>query len=458
MPSAYPLPPELLIEIFKLSTDNGPGVRRMDDLAGMKPFEALYASQALKENNEALRTKYALSLVSKSFRGLSLEFLYEDIWIRYGSEILADVLERSAAERRGLNEFVKRVTIVPQKDKFVGKGYASSASPSRRILQSCPNVRMVSGPSDYVNDEDSAASLSILDENFDGIDLANLQRVDWSNYCAAVPIVGSQMSLPIPRFIFNSSSIHSLRLDSDIFPTLPEAYMTVLSLPSLTTLSLRSLSTFSIASSGDPLTPHLRLHFPSLRRVILQLPEAYYNLFDGALLPLASQITTLEFGVDTYFLRHDFLAAALVLCPNVREVYVPVFTTCAPRLRSSNDAPTFESVRVLYLHAGCSLLRSGGDGNCGTEDSEDGGIPSNVYDPCDLNSRWAHLELFVHGLVGEETRYQALQRIVLVGEEWRSYLDDERFVPLANLAHENAIMTEVEDAEARASFRKRVFV
>ncbi|EJD08262.1 uncharacterized protein FOMMEDRAFT_25397 [Fomitiporia mediterranea MF3/22] len=411
------LPAELLTEIFKLATDNP--VRDLDSLTSWKPFEGIYASQTEKSCSAALRTKHALTLVCRSFRTLIVDLLYEDIWIRHGSDGLMEVLESSftvdkeaGKEGQGYGRFVKRVNLSPIGYDGSGKSCGSILQNTRRILMCCPDVRVIRRPpctSSWTNggevvQNDFVDSIPTIDD----LDFPRLQRAEWFNtpndvMSATAPtpsvfffseslrvlILGPD-NFPAPRLSIRGRGWREERQDQDLLNNNDAVEMTVISLPNLHALSIQSLDTF-----GE--TPRrYRLSLPSLKHLILKRPEAIYTLFDGALTPLSSQIKTVEIAADFRFLRQDFVSTILQYCNNAERVYIPVFSTRAPH---QNEVPRvfleFSHVKEVYLHAG---------------------LPNGyVYGE---EAWWTMLDAHFEGFCGGNSRFTVLERVVLAGKEW----------------------------------------
>ncbi|OCB90956.1 hypothetical protein A7U60_g1809 [Sanghuangporus baumii] len=408
--SIWSLPHELLTEIFRIATDNP--VRDIDSLVSWTPFEGSYTPQKLEESRTALKTKYALTSVCRLFKDLMPEFLYEDIWIRYGSDALRAVLEKSKArdadgEGFGYGRFTRRVSIcsaVEPSDLTL-----SMPQDTRAILTCCPDVQVISRSP--IPQENLNSQVEFIDAipSLNDLEFPHLQRVEWHN----VPNDTMLATTPTPTPFFFSQSLRVLILGPDNFPTARRSSAsgldgnqeqqtpeTIISLPNLHTLGIQSLDAF-----GEP--PRLySIRLPSLRHLIFKRPEAIYNLFDGGLTPLAPQITSLELASDFRFLRHDFIATVLDYCSHAEELYIPVFATRAPH---QNIIPRvlleFTSVKRVYLHAG---------------------LPNGyIYGQ---QAWWTMLEAHFDGLCGPNSRFITLERIILSGQEWmESVQDRDRF-------------------------------
>ena len=364
------------------------------------------------------------------------ELLYEDIWIRYGSDGLREALENSVrrdtdGEGLGYGRFTKRVSI----SSAVEPGGISSAmvENTRAILTYCPNVRIICRPpvpEDNSNDQtDLLDGIPLLDD----LEFPCLERVEWHN----VPNDMMTATAPTPAPFLFSHSLRVLVLGPDNFSPIrrtsisgsnahgdEETPETIISLPNLHTLGIQSLDAF-----GEP-PRRYSIRLPSLRHLILKRPEAIYNLFDGGLTPLAPQITSLELASDLRFLRHDFISTLLDYCPHVEELYVPVFATRAPH---QNMIPRvlleFASVKRVYLHAGLP--------------------PGYVYGQ---QAWWTMLEAHFDGLCGTTSRFINLERITLSGPDWiESVQDRDRFDNVLRMVRTKEVELVADDESVQKS-------
>ncbi|EJD08261.1 uncharacterized protein FOMMEDRAFT_151001 [Fomitiporia mediterranea MF3/22] len=449
------LPTELLTEIFKLATDNP--VRDIDSLVSRKPFEGIYASETEKACSAALCTKHALSLVCRSFRTLMIDLLYEDIWIRYGSDGLMEVLESSSAmdkkagkEGQGFGRSVKRVSL----SQIGNCGSSESLKNIRRILIRCPNVRIICQAqkfSSFPINEGEAVRNDFIScaPPVDDLDFPHLQRVEWFNARDDV----TNAIAPMPSVLFNSESLRVLILGSNNFPAPrlssrgqdqrekrdyrdlfddSDAPETTISLPNLHTLSIQSIDTFG----GLPRI--YRLSLPSLEHLILQRPEAIYTFFNVALTPLATQVKSVEIAPDLRFLRKDFVSTILQYCDNAESVYIPVFYTKAPH---RNEVPRvfleFNHVKEVHLHASLPNGYAYGE-----------------------EAWWAMLDAHFEGLCGGNSRFTVLERIVFAGKEWMESIrvcemnNDEklkgRFKRVVNVVTRRGVELVAEDRDVQA--------
>ncbi|EJD08271.1 uncharacterized protein FOMMEDRAFT_151018 [Fomitiporia mediterranea MF3/22] len=396
------LPTEILIEICKAATDNP--ARPFESQGTWTPFESACSTTVFEECRGALRTKATLPLVCSLFRRLSLELLYEDIWINHGSDGLLAALEVSKnGQDPGLCGYVKRITISLDDGGESRQTRRSIYKNSRRIFLCCPNIRAISHFRRLREDrEDGGGCEYELTGGFpfDDLDLPFLQRVDWHNMPFNTPLA----SAPSPRFIWHSHSLQVLMIGADEFPihTDRSDQEIIIDLPNLHTLGIFSTNTFR---SIFPRREHISL--PSIRRLFIARPDAINNFFAGCLAPMVDGITTLEIGPDPHFLRHDFVAAILGYCPTVTELYIPVVTT-RPLSRNAPQTLFFAfSVRQVFLYVGAAGKHM------------------------DKDPRWwVLLQGHFEGLNSEGTRLPVLERIVLCGWEWKDTLSDERFVPI----------------------------
>ncbi|OCB88143.1 hypothetical protein A7U60_g4772 [Sanghuangporus baumii] len=420
------LPPELLIEIMKLATDNP--VRDIEVLASWSRFETIYTYNRHEQSKLAIQTKYSLSLVCTVFRKLSLGLLYEDIWIRHGSDGLLETLERSRnGPDPGFGGYVKRVSLalaceeerLPKRDIYANV---------RRALMCCPNVRIIERHQE-VTEEDQEQATVMTVSPIDDLEFRHLTRVDWHN----TPLDSCLSSISSPRFIWNSDSLRVLIVGADNFPdqleqTDPE---TVVCLPSVHTLGIRSFNTFGSERR------RYQLFLPSLRRLVVGRPEAIYNFYSGCLAPLRSQISEIELEPEPRFLRHDFVTTLLAYCNNTTELCIPVGTT-RPASRYDESPRTVLNfpIRRVCLHAGLP------------------GSPG-AYDQNDL-LWWALLRGHFESLCAPESRFRDLESIVLCGSEWKETIEDARLLSFLCLAESRGVHIECEDEQLQRTISTRI--
>ncbi|THH09640.1 hypothetical protein EW145_g1877 [Phellinidium pouzarii] len=407
LPQIIHLPLELLIEIFYLATYNP--TRNLDSLVLSAPFESIYANDEKAQFSEALQTKYSLALVCSLFRKLSLQFMYEDIWIRHGSCGLLESLKNSkVGSQEGLGKFVRRVSLSAVWFAVAGLRYGSIIRNARHILLHCPNIRIISQLQENVIQDKDSIEDGI--PSIDDLQFPLLQRVDWKNplYSYSPSDDGPSPFPPYsPRFIWTCTTLRVLHVGAGNFPVPWDTQATApqVSLPNVHTLGISSLSAFGVG------LPHFPIALPALRRLVVSRPEALHNLFDGGLLPFGAQITHLEIGAAAEFLRQDFVASLLGYCPNTTDLYIPISSTLPTRPNRVPEQRVAYAVERVYLHAGHTATEPGAGFTYGTSESA-----------------WRVLSFsHIASLCGETTRFSRLQKITLCGTMWKEIVVDEQF-------------------------------
>ena len=409
------LPTELLIEIFRIATDNP--VRDIDLLASWSPFEPVHSNESGQAEKDALRVKSAIGLTSHQFRALVMPFLYEDIWVRHGSHELLLSLWKDTT----LRSYVKRIAMTFDDENKSEEDVKAMVEDARNILSCCPNVRIVQRPRPEIQEEIKNHDVPPLE----GFELPHLSRVNWYNGPGDDVFIAG----PSPKFAWTSGSLRVLIMGKDDIPqeqngedrqeTVPlqqrpqqldEPLKPFVRLPNLHTLGVRSLSAFS--HSRQPYDD-VTFEVPALRCLVLARPEAMFNLIDGPLSHYTNQIYVIELYPDFRFLRHDFVATLLTRCPNTTDLYIPIFTTRPPY---PNEVPRvileFTSVSCVHLHAG---------------------FPVSGYSYKE-QSWWAMVEGHFQGICGPGSRFTELKQVELSGLEWKESLEDNRILPSLRLA------------------------
>ena len=407
---ANALPPEVLLTIFELATYNS--TREIDHLADLPPFEGIYSEKRDARDRDALRTKRSLSLTCSSFRRIIEKLLYEDIWIRHGSARLLETFRSSEVAPGsgfGLGRYVRRATLAPTEFNF-------AAADTPEILKLCPNLRIISRAS-CLNNSNCGPAL-------DNLSPLRVHRVDWTDVLA-----GRDFTLNLsPHFVWHSPTVRVLTLDTDNL-LIPESegnsgqnHEIIINLPNLHTLRLHSCDAL-----GDPEEFWYSVQLPSLRRLIIERPLALYALHSGCLVFYGPRIKTLELGRYRRFLRIDAISIALGYCPNVDTLLFPVSTTMPPA-KNALDSPREEWMEYCVKHIGLNA-------------SVEEGLDDQV------RRTWLNVQLedVVDALVGEGTRFTALERITLYGREWRDIVCDEAFEPIAKAMHSSRVKIDCED-------------
>lgn len=394
-----PLPEEMLLKIFRLATDSPS--RNTKSLAELPPFECIrydYDSDEAQERT-SMKTKLSLALTSSHVRRLTLPLLYEVICIHHGAEALLRALQGSGGHN-GKGKYVQRI-ILPHST------YPVASDVLAKIIECCPEVFILTRPL-AANKHRPYLPLHSDSLRLSSDALAKIVRIDWNN----TPADNADPLSVSPSFIWTSQSLRVLTLGNANFKDFANVQNgnqsleivqseINIDLPNVHTLKLRTLDAL-----GDPFSHWYTAKFPSLRRVVLEAPAGLYPLYEGCLTFYGSKIETIEFGTHIGFLRIDALALALFYCPNVKDLYFPVFNTMPVR-KNPLDVPDaeyrFYKVEKVIMH--------------GFAESAAG---------YQISRTWmtTHLADFIDALCGEGTRFTSLKTIVLFGPEWNDLLED----------------------------------
>src|SRR6266478_7288273 len=97
------LPVELLLEIFQWATDS----RYSNPVSSLHftPFQALGAEGEMA----SLKIKRNLSLVCRQWRQLTVQLLFQDLWIKHSAEGLRDTLQTITPEGNTYGDWVRPV-------------------------------------------------------------------------------------------------------------------------------------------------------------------------------------------------------------------------------------------------------------------------------------------------------------------------------------------------------------
>ena len=412
-----PLPAELLIHIFQLATANR--CRDMDRYVDLPPFESIESGRQEEDFDATLKTKHSIFLACSTFNRLTTAIMYEDIRVGRGAAALADALERSEAASPGfgIGRLVKRAVLFPLASEASGAGRICKST--LRILACCPNLRALSrhrGSIPHDGECEAQQSCSPHQEP----NLHSLERVDWASCPADDPPFVAEM----PHSVWASRSLKTLSVgvrEWSRFTGMQETEI-VNVFSYIQTLRVRSIDAF-----GLPGQRFFTLELPSFRRLILDQPDSLYALF--SVIQYGDKVNTIELGLHSGFLEHDYIVVLLIYCPNVTDLYFPVFTTFITRVSGFSY-----NVRHIALHAA----------------TEEGFAVDEAW-------QWKHLAGHFEALCGNESRFTKLERISLHGAEWRNFVGDPRFAPSVRCFHSKGVLLSIEDDTARLLFEQANF-
>ena len=433
---SVPLPDELLEYIFDLAT-YGPS-RDVEALTGLRTFEGDYSTDIDSACDATLKTKYALSLTCSLFRNLCSRFLFEDVRVGHGSEGLADALERNPQ----LGLLVKRISISSFGFKAAGHWCASYPPGTRRILQRCPNVVILTRPFDFPVEsmdlqDDYPLSLPLSTEvELDDLEFPHLRRVDWFNS----PFDSLPTTLPTPKFIWKTESLEVLTVGPDHSPVQNNEAL-IVDLPNLHTVRVRSIHTPGVI--GEEGVEPAQIRLPALRRIVFSLPDGIYPLFFQQFLRACGpQIEELELAPNPRFLKHDFISVLMINCSNATTLNFPVFTTKPTRKNLNRQV-----VQIIYMVTHIGLSAAG----FRKEDSEESGYFGGAASSDEEDDQWGRLAAHFLALFGERTRFSKVEKLTLYGREWEAIIPDPKFRGMLNLVKSKNVEIVCEDASVAAT-------
>ena len=424
------LPAELLIFIFSIATYNT--IRDADYTANPPFLAVLREKEDDKLNDEALKTKAAISTVCSFWRHLNLEFMYEDIIIRHGSKALVDVLENGVqtpiitqATTAGLGHFVRRIQLSTMYTAASGFDIHPKSLPwyqligreTARILRSCPNIihlerrrDLYCRPSEFISDYLPRERNTVFEDLRD-IQLTNIMRIDWDG--GFMPQVyrngiAESDNNYFPRCFTESQSLRVLALSGTAWGTNWR-----LSSPQLKTVYLNAIDFLDIVTLGSDANP--KYDIPGLSRVVLR----HRNSSTHPLIRANSyHIRTIEIDRNLFFLtpRGTTEAAQLLhVCPNLEELFYPVFFVRLMHIAVIQNSP-LKKLRIVGLHA----------------------VPNPARDVSDIVQLIIAQHLSV--LCSPESPFVALREIRLCGDEWGSVCMLEGFKDAESLVRSRGIM------------------
>ena len=388
------LPSEIWSEVFYWATMNP--ARELDTLVGLKPFDSIEVIEDNSFMEKAFKMKRYISMVCWSWRILVAKYLYEDLRVRHGSTVLAETLEKSK-NGIGLGVFVKRVMIPVVLDR--GPWMDAIGRNTRRILQCCPNLLVFSRFHPFMvrmHIDDFHASTARIDDLY----LPNVRRVDWDNS----PITAWWPVVPMPKFVWDLENLEVLSIGGDNFPWMPndndDSVLVDVLLPKVHTLRVRSF-----LRHGLPGLKLAQLNLPSLKRLVLERCPDNFSISAGRFPDTfcGPKITTLELGRDVRFMWADCIAEMLVHCPNIKNLYFPVFSVKVLRDEVIRDC-VFPNLKYIAFH---STLNS-----------------PFLYDE---TRAWTQLYGHFEAFCADTSSFPCLKTIELFGREWDEFISDDRF-------------------------------
>ncbi|KAI0319036.1 hypothetical protein OF83DRAFT_1170554 [Amylostereum chailletii] len=370
-PTTSLLPPELWLQIFRLAASSDPSLY----LVKYTPFESH------SDPSPSLKVKHAIVLVCRQWHALGTEILFESVNVDHGLSALKHTLEDDAE-----GEIRKRVrrAVVP---------YTSSRTPTYHpppalsILRQCPRLEVLVRPVSPGSNpwEDSQYQYPVDVPSF-----PLLKRLDWwhDNEAACTGGINSldDVLCQAPKLEYLSfggqMSMGALRLQHRVH--LPE--LKVLRLQRVNAIAIRQLCMWQM---------------PTLAHVVIEQPPANLECLQGLWDSIGAQVKSVELGVDRQFFSQDYIPTVVACCPEITELNYRVCLTSSPDFPKLECHPALQRVGIHGL-----ALQCGGD--------------------LDVEAKlWDHIER--HLTAYSKDGFPSLSEYVLYGEEWRPFVEHQRF-------------------------------
>lgn len=433
------VPEDILLHIFYWAT-YGP-VRNLEDVIDPGPFESLGRQKAENETRAALAGKRTLALVCRKWRILSANFLFEEIWIGpYGLQALMETLESENVQEEikgryisHLGARVKRIFICLTHDDLATEHVWSCVC---RILLCCPNVQILSrlwaknrqvmyqlsecGISTTLRRSrlcgavPAAQELAVPSRQSDRCDLfkiimltkfAKIRRLDWGLCRGCKKTRGPFTEVDPHCSALSSLEVVSVGVHDKVSPLME--FFPPIELPRLYLPNVHTLRLYSSRVSMQEFTQHA-IHLPQLRRIVQTKPSV--GRVDSSRMLRWDNSQILEYEIEEVDYA-DFRASADLgmiprICKNIDTLHIPVFKVAHQYLELLGKNAGCKTMKTIGLHAAPKLSDA---------------IPSQI--------QW-HLFMALQSLLGNVSTFLQLEKIVLFGAEWLTFVSDKQ---LANL-------------------------
>lgn len=321
------LPPELWIDIFRFATYS-PKLYS----AQHSPFDL--SSLDDQTHRDTLALKYAIALVCRLWRALSIQMLYEDVQIGEGAGSLQHTLESDSSPddecTSRVGGWVRRACL----------SYTQSATPTSKsmscidILRHCPHLEvLVRPPLGW----DKSFSLRYDFPASPPPSLLSVKRLDWSHNDSASRSGGINsldevlLSLPQLEYLSLVGDMHYTSLKQRRFMV-----------PSLRVLALRRVNPIFVRQV-------CYWSLPSLSHVVVDAPPPV-DALESIWSTFGSTIQEVEFGKHMRYMTQDYLSRCLDLCPELRTLDYHVFFTSPPHISNAHVYSSLERVGLNARH------------------------------------------------------------------------------------------------------------
>lgn len=405
----HQLPPELWSHIFRLATLT-PATDKLFETK-YRPFDNPLGEEERALLNESDQTALSLASVSRGWREIALEFIYESIRLNHGMAGLLQALRSptEAGSGSGCGRWVKRLELF-----VVEKEDPQSPVLPSDILKRCPDIQVL------VKDDDDLLPHSIGD-----MDLSGIRRFDWwyaryrdGDHRFDTKEDDKSLGLSFLREVISRAP----NLEYLLVAKRYSSSITSVHVPSSLTLS--SLATLRVEGIGARLRAEMETWvFPRLNTVVM---DSRLLWMSSSSILHNSSIKTVELIDDEEFLESQYLVALFSARPNLRELgYYINFVRPSPRYPS-----VYPSLVCIRLHAKPN--------------------PTVIHAtwPPTHGLMWSHIKL--HFSMFTTSNFPSLKHIVLYGD-WSQALDDLRFASICHALHVEGICLELDHADVWAS-------
>ncbi|KAJ7175233.1 hypothetical protein C8R43DRAFT_599932 [Mycena crocata] len=356
LPTPPPYPPtEIWRLIFRFATASETSYD-VDYLPFQQIQELQETSDSLQEESRRLQTCTSLVRVSRGFRALVAEFLYEDVRIfdAPGLQSFFAGLSRSAREEGpyALGKYVRRLELPRRRDSFTASESQTEPLPVPThpipsapdairlvdLLYHCPNLEILVRPCLRLDAQSITFWASLVGQAFEG-NLLRLMRLEWHESELDTRFYGTGHTDRLREIVSQAPNLRYLFLSSDRQNSLAD-----LTLPaSLHTLRLNRSHFHSNNARRTTAKAQHFCHVPNFRNLVLHttLPPALLDFLAIA----GQQLCTLElaFAPQMAFSSSQ-MQRLLSRCPRLEEL---VYYVGAPEI---SPLATFQCSTIKRVH------------------------------------------------------------------------------------------------------------
>ncbi|TFK56798.1 hypothetical protein OE88DRAFT_1803452 [Heliocybe sulcata] len=342
------LPPELVLQIFRWATWPPPHIKFS---AEYHPFSCSNMTVPVDDHRVELKLKYNLALVSRQWRNLSSQFLYEHITFGRGSD---DVIVPSASwlKTTGYGRYAMSVQICHSLSG--DEPLSDSYEVWMPILDKCPNVQLImrpwwakAGGTFITQPSEPSPSFSAPTMLSEPSCLANVTRLEWEYSVHFNIRLFHDTVLCLPNLLW--LSVTSIVGAGTGGRALQTVWRNVLHLPQLTTLCLRIENAMMYRISH-------RWTLPKLTNLIIEEQDVSIGgtnvrIMRALFEKLGQTLEVLELGRGKYkhFRQSDLVSLAVSLCPKLHILSIFALYTMVPA--ATHTAIAAKSLRHVHLHA-----------------------------------------------------------------------------------------------------------